>query len=412
MLQMAICLAVGIFLGTYIVVPVGTAFALIGVALLFLYAYVVSRKGWVPFLALSFFFIDVGWVRAQFGDFFILPTFLVEWGTSVSSSVSSVIHQVGLCETSSSLLSAMLLGQRSLLSPSLVDLYRQTGASHILALSGLHLGILFGLFNFILVRSVQYRIRYLIGFIELCLMWGYALVAGFPSSLCRASLMLSVFIIGQVRLVGNSGVHALGLAAFLLLLISPDSLFDVGFQLSFMAVSGILFIYPALTGLWHPRHRLSTWLYKAVALSFSAQIATLPLLLHYFHSFVLSSLLFSPIYIMLATAILYAALLMLLTYPVGVAFLFSFCVEVLISLQHSLMSLVSDLSFSRAEHLIFSSDQVVLSYAALLCLLPVLYVLRVPDVPLPRLRIALFFRSWPYLLAALLLLFMIFLLST
>ena len=411
MMQMAISLAVGIFMGTNMVVPQWAAFCLMGGALLFLYAYWLSKKGWVPFLSISFFFMAVGCLRVQWGESISLPMVMKEWGVSVSLSVESTILDIGLSDTTSSLFLAMLLGHRDMLSPSLVDLYHQAGAFHILALSGLHLGILFGFFNFVLFHLVLFRIRYLIGVGEIVFLWIYTLVAGFPVSLCRASLMLTVFLIGQMRLVGNNGIHALGFAAFLLLLIAPHSLYDVGFQLSFMAMAGLLFLYPLLTKIWQPRHNLPRWAYNAFLLSLSAQITTFPLLLYYFHSFIFSSIFFSPVYILLATAILYSAMLLLLLHPIGATFLLSPSVECLVGMQHSIMSFVSCIPFGNIEHFRFSVSQLFFYYLALLCLLPVLYVLRKPDVSLPKQRLAMFFRSWPYLLAAILLLSMTLLLS-
>ena len=408
-LLIASCLAVGIFVGTSLVVPVGTAFCLLLVASLLLYAFNVTRKGGVACTAFCLFFMLVGLLRVQLPDVHILPARLQAWSDSLLLSSLSAIQHLGLKPQTTSLLSAMLLGDRSTLPAELVDLYRQTGAAHILALSGLHLGILFALFNAVLIRVLQFRLRYIIGLAELLLMWGYALLVGFPLSLCRASLMMSFLVIAQIRMVGNSGEHTLGLAAFTLLMFSPMSLFDVGFQLSFMAVAGMIFFYVPLSQIWQPKRRLVSWTLRLFLLSFSAQIFTLPLQLFYFHSFSFTSFVLSPLYILLATAILYAALLLLLFYPLGLSAGFSPCLEALVAALHRLLALASYIPFNRVEDVHISAPCVLLFYAALLCLIPSLRALQPPYAQPPVVRWVMFFRSWPYLLAALLLMLTIFL---
>lgn len=335
---------------------------------------------------------------------------LQQWGTTLSHTLSAFLGQMPLAEDTVRLLRAMLLGLRDELPVSLRDLYRQSGASHLLALSGLHLGVLFGLFNYWLMHALHRRWRYVVGTLGLLFLWGYAFLTAFPVSLCRASLMLSLLVIGQMRLTGNDIWHTLGLSALVLLLIEPAMLFDVGFQLSFMAVVGIYLFYFPLAKAWVSRSRWVRWLWRIWVLSFAAQMGVLPLLLHYFHRVSLSGIVLSPLYILLATAIIYAALFILLLHPLGLAFLLCPLVEALVTIQHTLMSLSLCLSWSGVEGVRLPWSHVLLLYAALFCLLPSLHVLANSSRELPQHRLALFFRSWPTLLAFLLLLFSAFLL--
>ena len=393
-------MAVGIVVADYISVPPGALFLLLLSSLLLLAALWQSRRGAVALTSLSLFFILVGYMRAFLPEVSLLPASLLSWSGSVGHLLLQALDRMGLSSSASSLLKAMLLGRRADLSPDVVELYRQTGASHILALSGLHLTILLGLFNFCFLRLLAFRWRYVVGGVGIFLIWGYALLVGFPVSLCRASLMMSFLILGQMRLTGYSAWHSLGLTAFLLILVNPYSLFDVGFQLSFMAVAGLLLFYPLLAGIGLPQPLMARRMWQVMLTSLAAQLGVMPLLLHYFHRFSVMGILLSPVYILLATAIIHTALLLCLLAPLGLAFLIRPLVEMLVAAQHGLMSLAARWPWDGAGEVCFSWGCVVLCYAAWLCMVPPLYALRRPEEFQPVVRWVRFFRLWPYVLAA------------
>ena len=133
---------------------------------------------------------------------------------------------------------ASTLGDRSQLSSQTRDLYSAAGASHLLALSGLHLSIIVGLFlMFLNGRLYLSRWRPLVGGLVILFIWCYAFVAGLPTSLVRASLMMSLFLVGSLLNRNGQPLHWLVLTALVMLLIRPVYLFDVGAQLSFAAVA-------------------------------------------------------------------------------------------------------------------------------------------------------------------------------
>lgn len=404
LLQMAVLLAIGIFWADFVSVSSLSACLLLLTALFLAIAFGLLRRGWLAYFSFCLFFMLIGFLRAQLPDVSLLPPSLMALSDNLSSFVQLRIRQLSLQDDTISLLDAMLLGQREGIPDSLLQLYRRTGVAHVLALSGLHQGILFGGLNVLLLLVVNYRWRNLVGIFELFLIWGYALLTGFPLSLCRASLMLSIFVIGQIRLVGNDGWHTLGLAAFLLLLLSPSSLFDIGFQLSFAAVAGIFLFLPLLLALGQPRRTAWRWLWQAFLVSVGAQLGVFPLLLHYFNYVSLTGILLSPIYVLLTTGILYAALLLLVLAPLGLGLLFRHLLELLVSVQHGLMSLVLRMPLGGVEDFRLSWMSVLLLYAALLCLCPVLIALQPREPEVRYYRLAMFFRSWPYLLAIILLL--------
>lgn len=220
-------------------------------------------------------------------------------------------------------ISALTLGDKTLLDSDTRDLFSDTGASHVLALSGLHLSILFGLLQSLLLRRIRHRPAYIgAQLVALAALWGFVWLTGAPISLQRAAWMFTLLQVGLVlQRHSSASLNNLAFAAVCLLIIDPYSLFDVGFQLSFAAVGGIIlghrYVWPSLPlpAPWEPfsppwrrirppyalppRHpRLYEWrsavdrrlyafltrdAYSFVTVSLSAQLSTLPLILYYFH---------------------------------------------------------------------------------------------------------------------------------
>lgn len=399
----AASLAVGILMGSLLAVPHGAAFLFIGAALLCLIAFALLQRGLSALVALCAFFCLIGIVRPLLPPLHLLPESLMLHSADLAQSLLSRLHAAGLSPSADVLVTAMLFGNRQGLSTETLQLYRQTGASHILALSGLHLGILFGVINYCFLRLLNTRLRYVFGILSILLIWTYAFLVGFPVSLCRASIMMSLLLLSEMTFAGFLSWNLFGIAASLLLLINPHTLFDVGFQLSFGAIAGIFLFYLPVRNILRPHGKFFVWLWQAWAVSFSAQAFTLPLLFHYFGYFSLSGIVLSPVYILLATCIIMLALLLLLYAPLGIGPLVNPLVESCIALQHGLMSLVADVPWGMVRTSGLSWSAVFLVYFALFCLLTPLRSLAFSEGTPDYYRLAMFFRTWPYLTAALLL---------
>ncbi len=213
-------------------------------------------------------------------------------------------------------LSALTLGDKKHLDAGTRDIYSQSGVSHVLALSGLHLGILFSIYQFfILALCRRSRPLYVAaGLMGICFLWGFALLAGFPLSLVRAAVMFSIMQAATLFRRDSMSLSNLTLAATLILVVSPQALFDVGFQLSCLSVLSILLFVrripaPAFVTRW----RMLRGVYGLLAVSFTAQMATAPLVAYYFHSFpvygLLANLAAVPLaYLVLSVAVLFLAL--------------------------------------------------------------------------------------------------------
>ncbi|RTE54963.1 ComEC family competence protein [Arenibacter aquaticus] len=182
---------------------------------------------------------------------------------------------------------ALLLGQRHDISPATNTDYKDAGAYHILALSGLHIGILLGLLHFLLSpleflpkgRTIKLAVIVL-------LLWGFAILAGLSPSILRAVTMFSfvAYALYLNRPTSHFNILALSLF-FILLLLDPLLLFQVGFQLSYAAVFAIVLIFPLLQKLWAPKNYIIKKSWELLSVSLAAQLGVFPISLFYFHQF-------------------------------------------------------------------------------------------------------------------------------
>ena len=208
---------------------------------------------------------------------------------------------------------AMTLGDKSQLTKELRDTYAVSGASHILALSGLHLGIIYTLLSLLLSRRRWQVISQVV--IIVCI-WLFVFLVGMFASVVRSAVMITVYALLSLGHRDKMSVNTLAFAAIVMLLFNPKSLFDVGFQLSFMAVLAILLFYPLFESVWSQQflfgHRLFRWLWTTLAVSCAAQIGVAPLIAYYFGRFSCYFLLTNLVVVPAATLILYLSLLVLL----------------------------------------------------------------------------------------------------
>lgn len=205
---------------------------------------------------------------------------------------------------------AMALGDKSALTKELKDVYSITGASHILALSGLHLGIIYTLLS-LLIRGRRWQMFSQL-LIILCI-WAFVFLVGLSTSVVRSALMLSLYALMSLGHRDKMSVNTLAFAAMVLLFFNPLSLFDVGFQMSFMAVFAILILYPLFEGVFPQEylmsHRIVRWVWGMITVSCAAQIGVAPLIAYYFGRFSTYFLLINFIVIPATTLILYLSLL-------------------------------------------------------------------------------------------------------
>lgn len=221
---------------------------------------------------------------------------------SVQSALTARLERSGVSPRTLALCSALVVGRKDGLKRETRQAYNRAGAGHLLALSGMHLGIIYGLMYLVFIRLVRFsKWRWHALPLVLLALWGYTLVAGMPVSLVRAALMLSLMTAFSLMEYDTDPLHPLALAAIIVLLISPRALLSVSFQLSFTAVFFIL-------ALWRPlsdKFRGANWAVRLLMVSCIASFGTMPLVAYSFHQVSLVGPLFSLILIPLTTVIIY-----------------------------------------------------------------------------------------------------------
>lgn len=204
-------------------------------------------------------------------------TTLFERLTLWSASLSERIEQIGTEPESVALMQALTLGDKSGIDRELRSDYNRTGTAHMLAVSGLHVGIIFMVLSYLL-GWIKLFPRGLVIYccVVVCLLWGYAAITGFSPSVMRAVLMFTLYQGGVMLSRSSNNLNTLLAAGLILLVLNPNYLYDIGFQLSFVAMFGIVLYYRPIAGLW------DSWVWRLVAVTLAAQIAVLPLSCYYF----------------------------------------------------------------------------------------------------------------------------------
>lgn len=181
---------------------------------------------------------------------------------------------------------ALLLGIKGQLDSDTKSAYAAAGAMHVLAVSGLHVSVVCLLLQwfFKIVPAGRFQ-RVAAPICSILALWIYALLTGFSPSILRAATMFSIILFSKILNRRANVFNSLAFAAFVLLLYQPIFIFSVGFQLSFLAVAGILYIYPKLYALWQTPHWFGDKIWQLACVSLAAQLATFPLSLYYFHQF-------------------------------------------------------------------------------------------------------------------------------
>ncbi|MFH4967665.1 ComEC/Rec2 family competence protein [Gaetbulibacter sp. M240] len=202
------------------------------------------------------------------------------------TAVNSKLKKHPFSTSELAIINALLLGQRQDLSPEEYKNYADAGAIHILAVSGLHVGVILLIFSFLLKPLDPLRHGPAIKTVLLLfILWGFAFVAGLSPSVTRATTMFSVVSIAQNLKRPTNIYNTLVTSMFLILLFKPLYIFDVGFQLSYAAVFAIVSIDPYLFRLWKPKYKITKIYWRTLTVTIAAQLGILPLSLYYFHQF-------------------------------------------------------------------------------------------------------------------------------
>lgn len=284
--------------------------------------------------------------------------------------VVDVYRSWGLDQDVQAVVSALTIGEKTDLTPELKAMYSAAGVSHVLALSGLHVGILSCILLWLFYPLTYLKHgRKILPFLVVCLLWFFAFISGLSSSVVRAVVMYSLYTFASFCSEERfSGMHSLVLAAFLMLIYNPFFLFDISFQLSFTAVFSILAFYPLFSRWLCIKKCVLRYVWNTLSLSVSAQLGTLPFILYYFGSFPTYFLLANLVVVILAGGILMLTLVALCVASVPmvgstVMTLLEWCTSVL----NESTRWVQQLDGSQITSVYLSSSQACLLTAVIIC---------------------------------------------
>ncbi|MCO5233199.1 MAG: ComEC family competence protein [Chitinophagales bacterium] len=249
------------------------------------------------------------------GNFFVKPFkgfFHFQRWCQQSAVWCGEIFRKFVPERSSLTLQALLLGIKNEISQDMMEVYMQSGVMHVLAVSGMHVGILYvGLLT--LLRPLYRRWKY-ITFISILLVWIFSFITGGGPAILRAAIMLTFVDIGKKINNQSNPVNLLLVSGFILLLFQPYLVWDIGFQLSFVAMLGIFYLMRPIQNLFYfNKNWVKNFLWAPTAMSISAQLATTPLTFYYFGNFPVYFILTNIFILLPITLALYGGILLLLT---------------------------------------------------------------------------------------------------
>ncbi|MEA5140326.1 ComEC/Rec2 family competence protein [Arcicella rigui] len=272
---------------------------------------------------------------------------------------------------------AMILGQRDDIDSNLMQAYSAAGAIHVLSVSGLHVGVICGVLMFLLgfLRKWGKNGKILWLVTVLITLWFYAFLTGLSSPVLRSTLMFSVILIAKTFQRKDNSYNTVAFSAFCLLLINPNFIYNVGFQLSYLAVFGMIYFQPKLNPLliidksksWF--HWLADHTWKVTTVAIAAQIATFPITIYYFHQFPNYFIFANPIVILLSSVVLMAGLgfiilakILLFFQAESIIYFFGQCLKYSILALNKTVLWFENLPFAIAKFLWLSTFQMYVLY--------------------------------------------------
>jgi competence protein ComEC len=266
--------------------------------------------------------------------------------------------------------STLILGYKADLSNDVLQAYSKTGTIHVLSVSGTHVAIIYILLGWMLSFLNRYRYGKLLkALIIITLIWYYSMLTGFSPAVCRAAVMISLIIIGKTYSRYINTLNILAISAFLLLLYDPLFITDVGFQLSYLAVGGLLIFQPMVYKWLNFKNKWADKLWSLCSLSIAAQVITFPLSAFYFHQFPVYFLISNLFIIIPVEIIMYAGLLYLIIPQIPfISAALGFVLEKSIIIMNKGLVLVENSPFASISKIWLTTAEYLLCYAIIICL--------------------------------------------
>lgn len=208
------------------------------------------------------------------------------YASRIRNKIISNLEKNGFNKTELSVVAALILGQQQDISQEVVHDYQYAGAIHVLSVSGLHVGFILLFITFLLKPLPNTKTNsFLKLIIVIVSLWLFGILAGLAPCVIRSVTMFSFVAIGMFLRRSVNIYNTLLVSILLILLIEPSFLFDIGFQLSYVALFFIVWLQPLLSSIWKPKNKIANYFWDIITVSFAAQIGTLPMTIYYFHQF-------------------------------------------------------------------------------------------------------------------------------
>lgn len=289
--------------------------------------------------------------------------------SSLQKKFSTIFATAGLTGEEYSIATAILLGNDETMEGDLKNSYASAGVSHILCVSGMHVGIIFMILNYLLMPLDLFpKIRWLKSLVLFLAIWLYANITGLSPSVMRAATMFSFVLIGEHLRRNTNVFHSLFASLFILLIINPLLIFELGFQLSYLAVIGIVVLQKPIFSIWKVKTKIGIYFWNLASVSIAAQLVTFPLTIYYFGVF--------PNYFLLANlSVIMLSFVIVISGVVVLFFSFSSVLNIWlgkilsfeIKAMNYIIRFIENLPGSVSENISINVFQALALYAAIIC---------------------------------------------
>ena len=286
------------------------------------------------------------------------------WLFSSRKKIVTILRTYITGDKEAGLAEALLIGYKEHLDKDLVQSYSNTGVVHIIAISGLHLGLIYWLLNLMLgPLKIKGRLRWINAILVIAGLWLFSFLAGGSASVCRSAVMFSFIVMGENIGRRTNIYNSLAASAFLLLCYNPFWLWDAGFQLSYIAVLSIIIFMKPLYNLFFIKNKLLDHTWKMIAISLAAQILTTPVSIFHFHQFPNYFLITNLVAVPLSSLIVLAELaLCVVSYSSYVSIPAGATISWLIKLMDTFIEHMNKMPFPVTNQLQLSMGELILVY--------------------------------------------------
>jgi len=296
--------------------------------------------------------------------------FVVRYAEKSRDFLLSVLKKMNLPNDVFAVASATIFGYHNEIDAELKQAYSSAGAIHILAVSGFQVGVVYlilqYLFSFFIKRKY---LRWLFVIISLTVLWFYAFITGLSPSVLRATAMFSFMVVATLINRQTNIYNTLSASAFFLLILNPLMLFDIGFQLSYVAVLGIVYLQPKLKSLWFTKNKILDAIWSLICVTLAAQIATTPLSIYYFHQFPLYFIVSGLILVPLVSMVIYVTVFLYVFSWFPFVFNYvSVLLKYMVSFMNQVVFIIEDLPMSVIEGIYVNIPIMILMYGVLVLL--------------------------------------------